>query len=52
MASILIAHGSRFKAGTKNTEASNVDVYNLLCELLGITPAPNEGGQTLVQQVN
>ena len=52
MASILIAHGSRFKAGTKDTEASNVDVYNLLCELLGITPAPNEGGQTLVQQVN
>lgn len=52
MASIMIAHGPRFRAGTKISETSNVDVYNLLCELLGITPAPNEGGQTLVEQTN
>jgi|GEM_PF-512039 len=48
MASIFIARGPQFKARSSLKLSRNTDVYNLLCHLLKITPAPNEGSQILI----
>jgi predicted AlkP superfamily pyrophosphatase or phosphodiesterase len=48
MASIFIAHGPAFKPRSRLDRADNIDVYNLLCALLEITPAPNEGSAKLL----
>ena len=32
-----------FRRGVRLAEADNVEVYNLLCAVLGITPAANDG---------
>lgn len=43
MQTIFVGHGPGFKARTEVQPFSNVEVYNLLCDLLKITPAPNNG---------
>lgn len=48
MASIFIGRGPQFDAGKQLKSAPNTSVYNLLCHLLQITPAPNEGSQILI----
>jgi predicted AlkP superfamily pyrophosphatase or phosphodiesterase len=49
MGALFIAHGPAFRAATRLPEAENVDVYNLLCAALGLTPAPNDGGDALAR---
>ncbi|MEO8880995.1 MAG: alkaline phosphatase family protein, partial [Gemmatimonadaceae bacterium] len=43
MRALFLAHGPDFKAGTTIDDFPNVDVYDLLARLLGVTPAPNDG---------
>ena len=43
MRALFLAHGPDFRAGSALAEFPNVDVYDLLARLLGLSPAPNDG---------
>ncbi|XP_078398216.1 venom phosphodiesterase 2-like [Cetorhinus maximus] len=43
MQAIFLGHGPGFKTKTEVQPFSNIEVYNLICDLLQITPAPNNG---------
>ncbi|XP_017685934.1 PREDICTED: ectonucleotide pyrophosphatase/phosphodiesterase family member 3 isoform X1 [Lepidothrix coronata] len=43
MEAIFLAHGPSFKEKTEVDAFENIEVYNLMCDLLRITPAPNNG---------
>ena len=43
MHGILIAHGPAFAHGRVVPPVENIHLYTLMCRLLGITPAPNDG---------
>jgi predicted AlkP superfamily pyrophosphatase or phosphodiesterase len=43
MRALFLAHGPDFKSGSTIDDFPNVDVYDLLARLLGVTPAPNDG---------
>jgi predicted AlkP superfamily pyrophosphatase or phosphodiesterase len=50
MHGILIADGPSFKTGGQViAPVPNVDIYNLMCAALHLTPAPNDGDDTLVR---
>lgn len=50
MHGILIAHGPAFKTGgTVIGPTPNIDIYNLMCAVLGLKPAPNDGDDRLVK---
>jgi predicted AlkP superfamily pyrophosphatase or phosphodiesterase len=50
MHGILIADGPSFKTGGEVIgPVPNIDIYNLMCAALHLTPAPNDGDDTLVQ---
>ena len=50
MHGILIASGPAFRAGGLVIDSvENVHVYNLLCAVLGLKPAPNDGDNRLVK---
>lgn len=52
MHGIFIAYGPEIPRGKKVGSFINVEIYGLLCELLGLQPAPNDGSGWLVEQVN
>lgn len=43
MKPIFFARGPNIKAGYKTEPFNSVDIYPLVCDLLGIKPAPNNG---------
>ncbi|CAG09202.1 unnamed protein product, partial [Tetraodon nigroviridis] len=43
MQAIFIGHGPGFKFNTVVEPFENIEIYNLMCDLLGIRPAPNNG---------
>ncbi|NWW92852.1 ENPP3 phosphodiesterase, partial [Rhynochetos jubatus] len=43
MEAIFLAYGPSFKDKTEVDAFENIEVYNLMCDLLRITPAPNNG---------
>ncbi|OXB68402.1 hypothetical protein ASZ78_010023 [Callipepla squamata] len=43
MEAIFLAYGPSFKEKTEVDAFENIEVYNLMCDLLQITPAPNNG---------
>jgi predicted AlkP superfamily pyrophosphatase or phosphodiesterase len=43
MQATFIAHGKAFKKGKVVEPFENVEVYNILCKILGLSPAPNSG---------
>lgn len=45
MRALFVAHGPAFKKGYVSEPFRNIEVYNLLCKVLGLTPAPNDGTQ-------
>jgi predicted AlkP superfamily pyrophosphatase or phosphodiesterase len=49
MHGILIAHGPAFKPGVVVDPVENVHIYNLMCAVLHLTPAPNDGDDRLVR---
>jgi len=51
MGATFIACGPAFQHGVVIPPVENVNIYNLLCATLGLTPAPNDGGDTLVKEV-
>uniref|UniRef100_A0A8C9DIY5 Ectonucleotide pyrophosphatase/phosphodiesterase family member 3 n=1 Tax=Prolemur simus TaxID=1328070 RepID=A0A8C9DIY5_PROSS len=43
MEALFLAHGPSFKEKTEIEPFENIEVYNLMCDLLRIQPAPNNG---------
>lgn len=43
MRATFIAHGPAFKSGFVARPFQNIHVYDLICHLLRLTPAPNDG---------
>ena len=49
MHGILIAHGPAFRRGAEIPPLENIHIYNLLCAVLKLTPAKNDGDERLVK---
>ncbi len=49
--SIFYAAGPAFKKNYKFKELNNVDVYNLICKILDIRPAPNDGNPKNIKRL-
>ncbi len=49
MQAIFVAHGAAFKRGYVAEPFENIEVYNLMCKILGLTPAKNDGNIRKVQ---
>ncbi|XP_050405716.2 ectonucleotide pyrophosphatase/phosphodiesterase family member 5 [Patella vulgata] len=43
MKPLFLAHGPNFKANYNQESIENVDIYPLICKLLGVNAAPNNG---------
>lgn len=43
MGALFIAHGPAFKRGYVAEPFANIEVYNIMCKILGLKPAPNDG---------
>ena len=48
MGALFVAQGPAFRRGAVLEAFDNIHVYNLLCAVLGLNPAPNDGDQRLV----
>ncbi|KAK3089043.1 hypothetical protein FSP39_000369 [Pinctada imbricata] len=51
MKPIFYAAGPNFKKNFKSDTFRNVDIYPLICELLGISPSPNNGSLARVEDM-
>jgi len=51
MQATFIAHGGAFKEGLLAEPFENIQVYNLLCSILGLKPAKNDGDFTKVMNL-
>jgi len=51
MRAAFIAHGPAFKSGYVAKPFPNVDVYNVMCRILGLRPAPNDGKLSRVREM-
>lgn len=51
MQAIFIGHGGEFKKGLVTEPFENVDVYNVMCKILGLTPAKNDGNSETIKKV-
>lgn len=51
MRALFIAHGAAFRKRHSTPAFSNVEVYNLMAHILGLTPAPNDGKLENVQSM-
>jgi predicted AlkP superfamily pyrophosphatase or phosphodiesterase len=49
MHGILVAHGPAFRRGVQHPAVENIHVYNLLCAVLKLKPARNDGDDRLVK---
>jgi predicted AlkP superfamily pyrophosphatase or phosphodiesterase len=49
MRATFIAHGSAFKKGVVVEPFENIQIYNLMAKILGLTPAKNDGDFNLVK---
>ena len=49
MGALFIASGPAFRRGVELPDVENIHIYNLLCAVLGVRPAPNDGDQRLVR---
>lgn len=43
MYGLFVAAGPSFRSGVRSDPVANIDVYELMCAILGLTPAPNDG---------
>jgi predicted AlkP superfamily pyrophosphatase or phosphodiesterase len=51
MGATFIAYGPAFRHGVTLPPTQNVNIYNLLCATLNLTPASNDGDDSLVTEV-
>lgn len=51
MGALFVAHGPAFARGRVIQRTDNIHVYNLLCRVLGLWPAPNDGDDRLARAV-
>ncbi len=51
MRGLFVAAGPAFKQGRTVPAFENVDVYNVLAEVLGVEPSPNDGDPAIVRAV-
>lgn len=51
MQAIFVGHGPAFTAGSQIPAFANIELYNLMCRILGIQPAPNDGNPDWVDSV-
>lgn len=51
MRSIFIGHGPRFERGKKVDSFVNVEVYNVIADILEVSPAPNNGSASFASSV-
>ena len=51
MMATFIAHGSAFKRGYVAEPFQNIEVYNVMCKILGLTPAKNDGNFQNVKEM-
>lgn len=51
MQAIFIGHGPAFAAGQTIPSFANIELYNLMCAILGIRPAPNDGNPLWAEQI-
>lgn len=51
MQATFIAHGGAFKKSYITEPFENVEVYNLMCKILGLRPAPNDGKKDLAKEM-
>jgi hypothetical protein len=51
MQATFIAHGAAFKKGYVAEPFSNVNVYELMCRILGLKPAKNDGSIENVKEI-
>jgi predicted AlkP superfamily pyrophosphatase or phosphodiesterase len=51
MGATFIAAGPRFKKGFVSEPFENVEIYNLMCEILGVKPARNDGDLNRVKHL-
>lgn len=51
MGATFIAYGPAFRHGVTLPPTQNVNIYDLLCATLGLTPAPNDGNNSLARKV-
>jgi predicted AlkP superfamily pyrophosphatase or phosphodiesterase len=49
MQATFIAHGASFKKGYLAEPFENIQVYNLICHILSLKPAPNDGNLDMVR---
>jgi predicted AlkP superfamily pyrophosphatase or phosphodiesterase len=49
MRGLFVAHGPAFRRGVELGEVENIHVYNLLCAVMRLQPAPNDGDDRLVK---
>ncbi len=45
------ANGSAFRKAKYINSLDNVDIYNIICAVLGISPSPNDGNEKVVKKV-
>ena len=51
MAGIFLAWGPAFRKSTSLPPFANIQVYNLICEILGLSSAPNDGNTELAPKI-
>lgn len=51
MRALFIAHGAAFKRKQIAEPFANVEIYNLMCRILGLTPAKNDGDYEKVRSL-
>jgi predicted AlkP superfamily pyrophosphatase or phosphodiesterase len=51
MHTIFYAAGPAFKRNYEFPQLYNVDIYNLICRLLNIEPAPNDGDPSVIEKL-
>jgi predicted AlkP superfamily pyrophosphatase or phosphodiesterase len=51
MQATFIAHGAAFKKGYVAEPFENIQVYNLMCYILGLKPAKNDGNLNIVKEM-
>ncbi|XP_002733685.2 ectonucleotide pyrophosphatase/phosphodiesterase family member 5-like [Saccoglossus kowalevskii] len=51
MSSFFIAHGPAFKSNFSSLSFNNVDIYALICQIMGLEAAPNNGSLAIVSEM-